>query len=153
MSNDGKTELHLYPFLASPEALEEFYLQWRAGTLPKKSWTHAAHVGVAAYIAYECGPEEALERTRRGIIHFNECAGTENTETSGYHETLTRFWSGVIGGLVRSGRFPSRIEAVRSAVGRFGEERAYHEGFYGFDVVKSIEARRKWIEPDRSSNE
>ena len=85
----------------------------------------------------------------RGILHFNDCVGTANTEDSGYHETLTRFWAGIVGGFVRVRQFPSRFEAVREAVRQFGEDRDRHRLYYGFDVVRDRRARREWIEPDR----
>ena len=33
-----------------------------------------------------------MERMRAGIIHLNSFHGTPNTDTRGYHETITRFW-------------------------------------------------------------
>jgi len=139
-----------YPFLESAAALDDFIALWRSGTLPKSSWTHGAHVAVAAYLAFDHPEEEALNLTRTGIVHFNTCVGTPNTEDNGYHETLTRFWSGEIGNAVRTGRFASRLEAVRHAVQRFGEDRHRHRLFYTFDVVKDRRARREWVAPDRS---
>ena len=138
-----------YPFLESEAALDDFISGWRTGTLPKSSWTHGAHVAVAAYLAFDHPAEEALNLTRTGIVHFNTCVGTANTEDSGYHETLTRFWSNEIGHVVRAGRFASRLEAVRHAVELFGQDRHRHCLFYTFDVVKDRRARREWVVPDR----
>jgi hypothetical protein len=138
-----------YPFLESEAALVDFFSGWTTGTLPKSSWTHAAHVAVAAYLAFDYPQEDALNLMRSGIVHFNTCVGTANTEDSGCHETLTRFWSGEIGNVVRARRFPSRLAAVRHAVPRFGEDRDRHRLFYSFDVVRDRRARRKWVAPDR----
>ncbi len=146
---DGRSHLR-YPFLESEAALDDFISRWRTGTLPKSSWTHGTHVAVAAYLAFDHPQEDALNLTRSGIVHFNTCVGTANTEDSGYHETLTRFWSGEIGNVVRAGRFPSRLAAVRHAVQRFGEDRQRHRLFYTFDVVKDLRARREWVAPDGS---
>jgi flavin reductase (DIM6/NTAB) family NADH-FMN oxidoreductase RutF len=143
--------LHLwYPFLQSEAALDDFVERWKLGTLPKSSWTHGAHVAVAAYLAFDHAAEEALDLTRAGILHFNTCVGTPNTEDNGYHETLTRFWSGQVGNLVRAGGFASRLEAVREAIHMFGEDRDRHRLFYSFDVVTDRRARREWVAPDRS---
>jgi flavin reductase (DIM6/NTAB) family NADH-FMN oxidoreductase RutF len=142
--------LHLwYPFLESEGALDDFVERWKLGTLSKTSWTHGAHVAVAAYLAFEYAPKEALDLTRAGILHFNTCVGTPNTEDSGYHETLTRFWSSQVGNLVRGGRFASRLEAVRQAIQLFGEDRDRHRLYYSFDVVRDRRARREWVAPDR----
>jgi hypothetical protein len=142
-------DIATYPFVESEAALEDFVSGWKAGTLPKPNWTHAAHVAVAAYLAFDYAAEEALSLTRAGIVHYNTCVGTPNTEDNGYHETLTRFWSGEIGNLVRGGRFASRLEAVRRAVQLFGEDRNRHRLFYSFDVVRDRRARREWMAPDR----
>jgi hypothetical protein len=137
-----------YAFLESAAALEHFFSAWKAGTLPKPSWTHAAHVAVAAYLAFDHAPEDALNLMRTGIVHYNTCVGTPNTEDNGYHETLTRFWSGEIGTVVRRGRFASRLEGVRRAVQLFGEDAGRYRSFYSFDVVKDRRARREWVAPD-----
>lgn len=76
--------------------------------------------------------------TKSGILHFNVCLGTPNTEDSGYHETLTRFWAKVVGGFVRSGQFPSRLD---NAVRQFGEDRGRYRLHYSFDVVRDWRAR------------
>lgn len=139
-----------YPFTESEAGLEAFIEGWKLGTLPKSQWTHGAHVAVAAYFAFDHSPELSFEKTKAGILHFNTCVGTPNTDDEGYHETLTRFWSDTVGSFVRNGRFASRLEAVRKAVRAFGEDRDRHRLFYSFDVVRDRTARRFWIAPDRN---
>jgi len=139
----------VYPFLESEAALEEFVHRWETGRLTKAEWTHGAHVGTAAYHAFELDAEALFERMKARIIHHNECVGTGNTEDNGYHETLTRFWAGMVGEFVRSGRFSTRFEAVKNATQLFGEDRDRHRLYYGFDVVRDRRARREWIKPDR----
>ena len=142
--------LHLhYPFVESDQSFEEFLRLWEAGALSRSSWTHSAHVAVAACYAFDHSPEDAFQMTKSGILNFNVCVGTANTQDSGYHETLTRFWAGVVGGFIRARHFPSRLEAVRDAVRQFGEDRDRHRLYYSFDVVRDRRARREWIPPDR----
>ena len=84
-------------YLADEAALDAFVAAWRAGTLPKPEWTHAAHVAVCAWHAWDGPPVETVfAAMKRGIVAYNEAVGTANTATSGYHETLTRFWAGVV---------------------------------------------------------
>jgi hypothetical protein len=136
-------------FVKSAGTLEQFVRDWERGTLPKARWTHGAHVGVAAYFAFEHPPAALLHIMRLGIRHYNLASGTANTQGSGYHETLTRFWAGVVGEFVREGQFASRLHAVRQALARFGERRDYFRRFYTFDVVSDRYARREWVAPDR----
>lgn len=140
--------LQKHAFLANEDALEQFIVDWKLGTLPKRLWTHAAHVGVAAYFAFAHDHEQTFAILRGGIRHYNTCVGTANTEDSGYHETLTGFWAAEVGELVRSGGFSSRLEAVRAAVVAFGEDKHRFRLFYSFDIVGSRRARSEWIEPD-----
>lgn len=132
-------------FLASAEALAAFVAAWEAGTLPKGRWTHAAHVAVGACYTVRYGAA-AFERIKAGILRYNVAVGTPNTETSGYHETLTRFWANVLAKIVDGCENP--LEAARTAVTMLGWQRDLPRLYYSFDVVLSSEARRKWIPPD-----
>lgn len=138
-----------FPFLDSEAALQKFVETWKAGGLPKSAWTHAAHVAMAAYFAFDHAMEATFAIMKAGILHHNTSVGTPNNEDNGYHETLTQFWSTEIGAFVRSGHLPSRLEAVRAAVARFGGERDRYKAFYSFDVVRDRRARREWVKPDR----
>ena len=135
--------------LESETALERFVETWKAGKLPKSAWTHAAHVAMAAYFAFDHALEASFAIMKAGILHHNTSVGTPNTEDNGYHETLTRFWTGEIGEFVRCGHFASRLEAVRAAVAAYGQGRDRYKLFYSFDVVRNRRARREWIAPDR----
>jgi hypothetical protein len=136
-------------FAGSETALRSFLNHWRAGTLPKSEWTHAAHVAVAACHVFDHPADEAIEKIRAGIIHYNACVGTLNTDHSGYHETLTRFWTGLIADYLGTRSWTPRWEFVRAALGRFAGDSALFRGYYSFDVAKDIRARREWIAPDR----
>ena len=139
-----------FPFLESETELQRFVETWKAGKLPKAAWTHAAHVGMAAYFAFDHALEATFAIMKAGILHHNTSVGTPNTEDSGYHETLTRFWATEIGEFVRCGHFASRLEAVRAAVALYGANRDRYKSFYSFDVVRDRQARREWVAPDRS---
>ena len=138
-----------YPFLESAEALEGFVKDWRSGVLPKHHWTHAAHVGATGYYAFNKTPEEVFAEMKRGILFFNSRSGVVDGPDSGYHETLTHFWSNRITQAVHAAQPQSRFEAARDAVQLFGEDRDLPFLFYSFDVVRNREARREWVAPDR----
>jgi hypothetical protein len=138
-----------FALLRSESELQRFVDAWRAGRLPKAEWTHAAHVAMAAYFAFDHAADATFAIMKAGILQHNTSVGTRNTEDNGYHETLTRFWAGEISAFVRSGRFCSRWEAVRAAVAEFGGDRDRFRLFYSFDVVRDRRARREWVAPDR----
>lgn len=139
--------LESHPFLASDEAFQAFVAAWEQGTLPRAQWSHAAHVSIGACYTVRHG-DGALAKVREGIRRYNDAVGTANTATSGYHETLTRFWTGVIAEAVAG--FADERQAARHAVTVFGQDRDRPRRYYSFDVVRSVEARRTWIAPDLS---
>jgi hypothetical protein len=122
--------------------------RWENHTLPKADWTHAAHVAVCAFYTAEFGSEEALQRMRLGIPPYNVASGGQNTEDSGYHETLTCFWAAIIRDFIAAQNFATTFAAVQATVLRFGQERKLHESHYSFDVVADRRARREWIPSD-----
>jgi hypothetical protein len=135
-------------YLTDEASLARFIESWRDATLPRTEWTHAAHVAVGASHIFELGAELALQAMRNGIRDFNVRSGGENTDTSGYHETLTWLWCAVIAAHLRETECGSALEAARSAVSQFGEDRALHKRYYSYDVVGNREARRTVVPPD-----
>jgi hypothetical protein len=131
--------------LASESSLDAFLESFRDGSLERDGWTHAAHVTVSAAWLYE-EPATALDRLRAGIRRHNEACGVANSASTGYHETLTRLWADRIAGTL-DGR-QHRLEAVREAVARYGEDSGLFRRYYSFDVVRSAAARREWMDPD-----
>ena len=61
-------------------------------SLPKTAWTHEAHLLACWATLDERSAEDALAHLRSTIRRYNEATGTANTETSGYHETLTVYF-------------------------------------------------------------
>jgi hypothetical protein len=85
----------------------------------------------------------------RCISGFNYATGVVNGPDSGYHETLTRFWSEIITQMVRKAKPKSPFDAAHYAIARFGEDRDLPSLFYSFDVVRDRRARSVWVPPDR----
>jgi hypothetical protein len=58
-------------------------------TLPKPQWTHAAHFAAAFWCITH--PTLVAERDMPGLIRaYNEATGVPNTDTEGYHATITQ---------------------------------------------------------------
>jgi hypothetical protein len=137
------------PYLADEEALQAFIDRWRTGKMTRPEWTHAAHVAACGYYAFDHCADWVFADMKCGILHFNEYVGIVNGPDSGYHETLTRFWSEIITRTVHEASPASRLEGTRAAMHAFGEDRDLHTLFYSFDVVRDRRARREWVAPDR----
>src|SRR5258708_37709934 len=58
-------------------------------TLPKPQWTHAAHFAATLWLMESRAMEEVAGMLPGLIRAYNEAIGTINSDTSGYHETIT----------------------------------------------------------------
>ncbi|MDB5227361.1 MAG: hypothetical protein JWN78_1554 [Bacteroidota bacterium] len=58
-------------------------------TLPKALWTYEAHLATGLYYVLNLESEAAFNKIRTNIKKYNLATGGENTETTGYHETIT----------------------------------------------------------------
>ena len=137
-------------FVRFPEEdaeVDGFVEAFSARTLPKACWTHAAHLLTGAWYVHGLGEAEATERMRREVMAYNVAVGGQNTATSGYHETVTMFWIKVLAGRSRVCVGMERGAFARAMVREFGGDREVLERYYGFDVVRSVEARREWVAP------
>ena len=72
-------------------------------TLPKQQWTHRAHVLAAVTLVRRHGAADALARLRLAIPRYNEATGVANTDTGGYHDTITVFYVWAVDRLVAAG--------------------------------------------------
>jgi len=127
--------------------LDELVAGFEDGSWPTERWTHAAHLSTAVCYVLRDG-DAALDSLRTGIPRYNELRGGKNTEDGGYHETLTCFWFEVIREFI--GMLPAdltRAQVVAEVVAEFGPRRDLFREYYDFDVVKSREARARWIPP------
>ena len=138
-----------HPFAATPDSLDAFIADWRGLRLAKAAWTHGAHVAACAYYAFDHDVETTFGILKPAIKAFNVSVGGANTSTSGYHETLTRFWTLAIAQYVAQVGATSRWAAVTAALDRFGDDRELPMRAYSFDVVRDVRARAEWVPPDR----
>ena len=128
----------------------DFVEQFIAGTLPKPRWTHRAHLVTGLWHLLQYSPEESLQLLRERIRAYNVAVGGENTDTAGYHETLTRFYVTVIS------QWLANQDGLRTnwpALGRrLLESRLADKNlplaYFSKDLLFSPAARRAWIIPD-----
>ncbi|MES2605613.1 MAG: hypothetical protein V4603_11805, partial [Pseudomonadota bacterium] len=71
------------------ESLASFIREFEACCLPKARWTHEGHLVAGFWYASKFPLAEALPIVRERIKRHNESVGTANTDSGGYHETIT----------------------------------------------------------------
>lgn len=116
-------------------------------SLPKSEWTHAAHFAAAFWILRR--PELNAVRDMPGLIRaYNEATGVRNTETTGYHETITlaslRAASAWLAARPEKPLHVALEELLASHYGRSDWMLAH----WSKEVLFSVAARRTWVEPD-----
>jgi hypothetical protein len=132
---------------ATEPEIDLFLAAFEGGRLPKTEWTHAAHLLTGACYVHSLGQDAALNKMRECVQRHNESVGTINSETSGYHETITVMWIRLLDGLRRNAKPMSRAEFAALAVERFSARRDIVREYYDFDLVASTEARLQWVAP------
>jgi hypothetical protein len=118
-------------------------------TWPEPDWKHREHcVATLGLILFHS--EMDLDRDLPGIIQrYNEANGGQNTDTSGYHHTITLIYLNAIRDFVTSlpaGTIP--VDAARALLRSPIAKKDYPLRYYSRDCIMSKEARRGWVEPD-----
>ncbi|HWB31825.1 MAG TPA: hypothetical protein VG714_01500 [Acidobacteriaceae bacterium] len=130
--------------------IDEFLAAFEDCTLPKARWTHGAHLLTGACYVHALGEAAATEKMRHCIPRYNVAVGGQNTDTSGYHETITVLWIRLLARLLREAETSGPVDRAAFAalaLSRFEHDREVLRRYYDFDVVNSVEARRMWIPP------
>lgn len=142
------TDDHEPRLFAGDDAIRRVGEGMIACTLPKPEWTHEAHIATCAWLILE-RPDIAPERDLPGLIRrYNESVGGVNSDTEGYHETITQVYIAAIrSALARyEGRgLTDRVNwLLREPEGR----RDWPLRFYSRELLFSPEARLAWVAPD-----
>lgn len=118
-------------------------------SLPKARWTHAGHFAAAVWILAR-RPDLDPEREMPGIIRaYNEATGVANTDTGGYHETIT------LASLRAARAFLAALppgtalhKALNALMGSPLGDKAWPLAYWTREALFSVAARRAWLEPD-----
>ncbi len=130
------------------DELVDLIARFHEVTIPAAEFTHAAHLVVGLWHATTFDEAEALTRMRAGIYTLNECHGTPNTHTRGYHETITRAYLILLAQFARARPCVSGAALAQSLLASTLAKRDALLTFYSKDRLMSVGARREWVEPD-----
>ena len=118
-------------------------------SLPRPDWTHEAHLAATTYLLTR-RPDVDIDVALPDIIRgYNESVGGVNSDTEGYHETITRvFLHGVRLFLAEADLGEPLHELVNELLLSPMGRRDWPLRFYSAERLFSIEARRKFVPPD-----
>ena len=118
-------------------------------TLPKPEWTHAAHFACALWLIRH-RPDWTLETRLPQLIRaYNEATGVANTDTEGYHETITQASLAAARALLAAQPADRPLcevvgELMAGPLGRSG----WPLVFWSKERLFSVEVRRGWVDAD-----
>ena len=123
-----------------------------ARTLSREAWTHEAHLAATTYLLLK-RPDVDLDARLPDIIRdFNESVGGVNSDTEGYHETITRvFLHGVRLFLAEANPREALHELVNELLLSPMGRRDWPLRFYSRERLFSVEGRRAFVAPDLSA--
>jgi hypothetical protein len=118
-------------------------------TLPRAEWTHEAHLAATTWLLTRRADVD-IDTVLPGIIRgYNESAGGVNSDSEGYHETITRvFLHGVRLFLAEADLREPLHELVNQLLLSPMGRRDWPLRFYSRGLLFSVEARRNFIPPD-----
>lgn len=123
---------------------------FRAKTLSVNEWTHEAHLITGLWHAAELGYENALAEMRANIPTYNESTGGMNTDSSGYHDTITVFWIWLLNEFWN--RYSVNGASFESVCNQFLQSRYSDRTnafiFYSREYLFTKKARLENVEPD-----
>ncbi len=120
-----------------------------ACTLPKVDWTHEAHLATCLWIIRDRPDIEAETDLPQIIPRYNESVGGVNSDTEGYHETITQIYiSAVRDHLSEIDRQSSLTDAVNALLVSDRGRRDWPLRSYSRERLFSVEARRRFVSPD-----
>lgn len=120
-----------------------------ARDLPREEWTHEAHLAATTYLLLR-HPEIDLDAELPDLIRgYNESVGGVNSDTEGYHDTITRaFLRGIRLFLSEADLREPLHELVNGLLLSPMGRRDWPLRFYSRERLLSVEARRVFVEPN-----
>lgn len=139
---------HFKMITYSEAEIDSLLRRFESRKLPRTEWTHEAHLVVAICYCVKYPFQKALELARQNITAHNESVGTPNTDTEGYHETITRLWLVLALSFIKQSATPSVTEICNNFIKSGMGKSSYPLIFYTKERLFSVEARHNWVEPD-----
>jgi hypothetical protein len=121
-------------------------------TLPKEDWTHTGHFAAALWLHRNRPDLTTPERMRALISGYNEATNTPNTDTGGYHHTITLASIRAAASHLRDHAADAPLHAVLGSLllSPIGDP-DWLLAYWHRDTLFSSAARRHWVDPDRAA--
>jgi hypothetical protein len=133
----------------SEQEIDDLVARFDDLALPKREWTHFAHLTVGFCSLERFGLTASRLLLPDRIRRYNVASSTPNTDSGGYHDTITMVF------LAAAARFRSqlppgtpRLVAINLLIEDPLGAKDLPLAFYTRDRLMSVAARRAYVEPD-----
>jgi hypothetical protein len=135
------------PYFSSDVEIERIGRGLLDRSLPKAEWTHAGHFAAAFWVLRR--PNMDAARDMPGLIRaYNEATGVHNTDTTGYHETITLASLRAAGAWLRGRPGMPLFEALNEVLATEYGRSEWLLGYWSRPLLFSVAARSAWVNPD-----
>jgi len=137
--------------LSDDDAIERLASKVIDRSLPKAEWTHAAHFATALWLLRNRPDLATAVEIREIITRYNEATNTANTDSGGYHHTITLASMRAAAEHLRERPQDTPLHAVlRSLMASPLGHPDWLLSYWRRETLFSVAARRGWVEPDRA---
>lgn len=133
------------------EGLQEFINHFENKTLPKNRWTHEAHFVASFWYSYHF--DSPLELVRRYISEYNLATGVENSDTDGYHETITHAYLTATKEFIEKHSSLGKIEILERLLNSEIVDKNYLFKNYCPQDLMSVSARKNILKPQKQPSQ
>jgi len=132
------------------EGIDRLMDRFRDCTLPYEEWTHEAHLVVGLWFLTRHHLPGAIPLMRTGIRRYNVACGIVNSDTTGYHETITCFYLRIIQHFLDCQPRDRPLHTLATALihSHYASPTLPQE-YYSRERLFSTAARHRWVAPDR----
>ena len=132
----------------SKPTMMSLILEFNNRTLKTENWTHQAHIIVAMWHTMNFDFNTAVILMRDKIKAYNTSVGTQNSDNSGYHETLTIFWMNLAKSFLLANDSLQFEESCNAFLKSSKASKGYSLNYYSKEILFSKKARKEYIKPD-----
>lgn len=137
--------------LTDDPSIEGLALRFIACSLPKTEWTHKGHFAAALWLSRYRPELAAPEEMRRLIMRYNDATGTPNTDSGGYHHTITLASMQAAGHHLRAHPADTPLHHVLDGLMASPQGRPdWLLAYWNRETLFGAGARQAWIAPDQA---
>jgi hypothetical protein len=119
-----------------------------ACTFPGANFHHREHLVTTVYLLWTFP-----QRDWRGLLpdlirRYNESQGGVNSDTMGYHETITMFYLDLVGKALALKPNLDLVQSCSHVLNGPASDKDFMLRYYSRELLFSSEARKRWVEPD-----